>query len=187
MDLHQALRERRTVHTFAPTPVPRETVERAIESALLVPNHRMTEPWGFSWPGPQTRQAIFEVGCALKSPDRPLDDAGRAQLAEKFLTPPELLVLRQKLAARPDVRQEDYASVACAAFAIMLALWSEGIGAKWSTGAVTVAPDTYRLLGVDPQNEAIVGFLWIGYADTEARETKPPRRRALDACVSRLP
>ena len=64
----------------------------------------------------------------------------------------------------------------------MLSLHAQGIGTKWSTGGVTKHPDTYALLGVDAEQERIVGFLWAGYAATVPAPEKP----ALAPLVTRL-
>jgi hypothetical protein len=44
----------------------------------------------------------------------------------------------------------------------MLYLWQRGIGVKWTTGGITRQQRFYELLGVDPANEAVVGFFWYG-------------------------
>jgi len=59
--------------------------------------------------------------------------------------------------------QEDYGACCCAIQNLMLALWSEGIGVKWSTGAVTRDPAFYDLIWADPARERVVAMLWYGY------------------------
>jgi hypothetical protein len=68
----------------------------------------------------------------------------------------------------------------------MLSFWSEGLGSKWSTGAVTTDERTYRALGVDPASESIVGFLWAGHA-AKIDLPKPRRRRALAEVLRSVP
>lgn len=47
MDLEQALRERRSVRAYRPTPVPRELVTKIMEAAIHVPSSSNVQPWSF--------------------------------------------------------------------------------------------------------------------------------------------
>ena len=77
-------------------------------------------------------------------------------------------------------------TVACAVQNAMLSFWSEGLGSKWSTGAVTTDERTYATLAIDSGTEEIVGFLWAGHA---AREDlpKPRRRRSMEEILRSVP
>ncbi len=179
--------ERRTVQDYRQGALPDGALQRALEAALSAPNHRMTEPWRFIQVGPAARQALFEIGADLKgTPEAPLAGAARDRLAAKMLNPAELLVVCQLQAEKPEIAQEDYAAVACAVYAAMLSLWSEGIGSKWSTGGVTTDPRTYACLGVDPAQQRIVGFVWVGH-DARPEAPKPKRRRGLDQVFRSVP
>jgi nitroreductase len=181
------LTERRTVQDYRQGALPDGALQRALEAALSAPNHRMTEPWRFIQVGPVARQALFEIGADLKSaPGTPLAGPARDRLAAKMLSPAELLVVAQTKAEDAEVAQEDYAAVSCAVYAAMLSLWSEGIGSKWSTGGVTTDPRTYACLGVEPAEQSIVGFVWVGY-DARPEAPKPRRRRGLDQVFRAVP
>ena len=185
--LQKLIAERKTVQDYRQGALPEGALTRALEAATAAPNHRMTEPWRFVQVGPQGRQTLFEVAADLKSaPGAPLAGQARDRLAAKMLVPSELLVICQTTAEDPEVAREDYAAVACAVYAAMLSLWSEGIGSKWSTGGVTTDERTYGCLGVDPSQQAIVGFLWVGL-DARAEAPKPRRRRALDQILRSVP
>ena len=121
----------------------------------------------------------------------------RTKQGAALLVVPFLLMLGCKDAAKetpapqtqaedPEVAREDYAAVACAVYAAMLSLWSEGVGSKWSTGGVTTDARTYACLGVDPAEQTIVGFLWVGH-DARAEAPKPRRRRGLDQVLRSVP
>src|ERR687896_2186417 len=47
MDVIQAIETRQSVGRVKQDPVPRELIERILESAVHAPNHRITEPWRF--------------------------------------------------------------------------------------------------------------------------------------------
>jgi len=174
--LHQLLRERRTIHEFAAGALPQGALERALTAAILAPNHRLTEPWRFIRTGPVTRRALLELGLSrvTRGGTVALPPSARETIRRTIENPAELLVVTQVLDARPAVAAEDYAAIACAVQNMMLALWAEGIGSKWSTTELIDQPETYELLRVDAAGERIRGFLWLGHP---AREEPPKVRR----------
>lgn len=185
MNLQQLIADRRTVHDYRVEPLPEGAVERALTAALAAPNHRMTEPWRFVRVGPVARDRLVEISAALKSGGAGLSGPALDKLRAKMLSPAELIVVCQVRSEDPTLTREDYAAVACSIQSAMLAWWAEGIGSKWSTGAVTTDARTYEALGVDPSLEEIVGFLWAGYSVREA--PKPRRRRALTEVLRVVP
>ena len=47
MELEEAIQSRRSVGRVKQDPVPKELIERILESAVHAPNHKITEPWRF--------------------------------------------------------------------------------------------------------------------------------------------
>jgi nitroreductase len=174
--IHDIIRQRRTVHEYADRPLPEGLLARALETALSAPNHGLTEPWRFVRVGPETRRLLIGIGVELatKSGREPLSALAQARLIKTVINPAELVVVSQVLDADASVREEDYAAVACAIQNLMLALWAEGVGSKWSTEDVMSHPRVYSALGLQPAEQRIVGLLWIGYA---ARDDLPKARR----------
>lgn len=186
MNLQELIADRKTVHDYRPGPLPEGALERAITAALAAPNHRMTEPWRFVRVGPAARQVVADISIALKGGAEKLGDAGLQKLRAKTLDPSELLVVCQVRNADENVAREDYAAVACAVQNAMLSFWSEGLGSKWSTGGVTTDDRTYRALGIDRDQELIVGFLWVGHA-ARPELPKPRRRRSVADVLRTVP
>lgn len=93
-------------------------------------------------------------------------------LREKYEHPAELVVVSQVLDDDDFRRREDYAATACAIQNFCLSLWAEDIGSKWSTGSMTRDERTYEMLGIDPDDERIVAFVWAG---VPADVPDPPR------------
>ena len=187
MDCYEVITNRCTVHNYAPGPVDQPVLERALLAAVAAPNHRMTEPWRFVRVGPESRRELVGISRRLKeeASGAALGEAAVAKLEAKMLNPGELLVVCRVRQPDPEGEREDYAAVACAVYGLMLALWQEGLGSKWSTGQVTKDPCTYSLLGVDSEAEEITGFIWVGRA--EGRTPKPRRRRALADVLREVP
>ncbi len=186
LTLQELIADRRTIHDYRPGPLPDGAVERAVAAAAAAPNHRMTEPWRFVRVGPQTRAVLLDIAAELKGGAASLGEGGWKKLQAKMLDPAELLVVCQVRQQNPGVAREDYAAVACAVQNAMLSFWAEGLGSKWSTGAVTTDERTYRALGIDALQEEVVGFLWAGHA-AKLDLPKPRRRRALDEVLRSVP
>jgi nitroreductase len=183
--LEQLVLSRATVHDYAPEPIPEVLVERALQLALAAPNHRLTEPMRFVLVGAQTRRRIADISVELKSKKGAMSERVEAEIRYKIETPPVLVVLCRVRHDNPNVGREDYASIACGVQSMMEWLWAQGIGSKWSTGAVTTAQATYEALGVSEAEQEIVGFLWLGKPAATPR--KPERKLALAQAVRRLP
>ncbi len=184
-EVHRALRERRTAHEYTSAPLPEGALRRAIDAAAAAPNHRMTEPWRFRQVGPVTRNQLLELYLELKTAKSgTLTEAQRQRLQDKFMNPAELLVVSRVRDDDPAVAREDYAAVACAVQNLMLALHVEGVGTKWTTGAVTREDRTYDVVGVDFETERIEGFVWAGIA---IAGDKPVRRLGREDLLVELP
>lgn len=169
MEIYEAIRQRRTIKTFTPEPVPKGLLERVLETAVWAQNHRLTQPWRFRRIGPQTREALaFAIEAA-----RP-----------KIMNPPELVAVSNIIANDEAVRREDYAATACALQNIALAAHSEGLGSIWSTGKHTRDPQAYPILRIDPAREEIIGFIAFGFPETVP---PAPSRKPLREVLEYLP
>ena len=184
MNVHEALLNRVTVHNYEQTDIDDEVVERAIEAAVAAPNHKMTEPWRFVRVGRGTRTKLLPIAIELKArkSGREPNDALTAAVTKKIINPAELIVVCQVRTDDAFTSKEDYAAISCAIENMLLSFHADGIGSKWGTGGVTRDPRTYEILGVDPEDEAIVGFVWAG---TPAGNTKKLRRRMAARDVTR--
>ena len=166
------IRSRRTIYAFKPELPPRETVVRAIELARWAPNHRLTEPWRFYWLGSETAEAIARLNADLVTKQKGRA-AGQAKL-ERWRTIPGWIVVTCENSADPIRAREDLVACACAIQNLSLYLWSEGIGTKWNTGAVTRDPAFYDIIWADPEQEMVVGLLWYGYPHEIPKTARKP-------------
>jgi nitroreductase len=182
--LSAVIGSRCTVHNYDAAPVPESLVERALELWMAAPNHHMTEPWRFVLVGKESRSRLADIAVDIKQAKKPLSEKAESDVRAKIETPPVLIVPCRVRHDKPDVEREDYAALACGAQNAMLWFWAHGFGSKWSTGAVTTAPDTYSLLGV-PKEHEIVGFMWVGRASSECQ--KPRRKLSLPDALRRVP
>lgn len=186
INIESLIQQRRTIHEYSAEPVEEALILKALELALWAPNHRLTYPWYFTWVGPSTRQSIADLTVQLKSTtkDKEMSEALKQALRAKSLAAPVLIVVHMPKSPDPFVAQEDYASVAAGLQNAALYLWTHGLGSKWSTGAITRHTKIYEWCQIDPHQQEVVGFFWIGYPQT----TPPiPTRPQLSAHLQKTP
>mmetsp|Transcript_7869 Transcript_7869/g.12820 ORF Transcript_7869/g.12820 Transcript_7869/m.12820 type:complete len:248 (+) Transcript_7869:46-789(+) len=171
-----ALASRRSVVKYDTSkPVPEDVTNRALEAAILAPNHFMSEPWRFYVCGAETKEKL-----------RGLNEDKR-KMAEGV---PEMLVVT--IASEHDLSEklglEDHAAVAAATQNFMLSLAADGVGSKWMTGALGAAPEDVLAAVGAPDGQKLMGVIWYGYPAKPLAETKaPPRKKGLEGVVTRLP
>ena len=180
MHVHEAIRNRRSIFHFRAELVPPEMLERLVGFGIWAPNHHLTEPWRFTILGETVRQALAERYGDLQMTKAPADAGGeirerlRSAGVAKFLSKPTIVVVSCLQQGDEQRRREDYAATCCAVQNIQLAAWAEGIGMQLSTNALIHDPQTYTLLGIDPEQEPIVAFLYMGYpAEIPIRQRRP--------------
>ena len=170
VSIDQLIFNRRTIHEFKSDVIPpREKIIRAIDLAQWAPNHRLTQPWHFYILGPETTRMAIELNAQITK-EKNGDRAAKIK-QERWSRIPGWLVMTCQTSENTVRKQEDYAACCCAAQNIMLYLWQEGIGVKWTTGDLTRDQRFYELIRLDPAKEMIVGLFWYGYA-AEIPETK---------------
>jgi nitroreductase len=154
------LRGRRSIDLFAADPVGTDVVLAAIEVARWAPNHRLTEPWRFYLMGRETLRAFVDLAVELEVAAKG-ERAGPVRRA-RLEAVPGMLVLTSARSEDALLERENYAACCCAAQNLMLYLWRQGIGVKWTTGGITRQQRFYELLGVDSKKESLVGLFWYG-------------------------
>ena len=163
MEISEAIKKRRTIHSFSKKSVPSEIVEKAIFAANQAPCHRKTFPWRFTRIGIKKRELLYQLQLTLKFGEKPINDSNLKKIREKMLNPSHLLIASQLCNENQAQKHEDYAACACAIQNLSLSLVEDDVGCKWSTGKITRDPNTYRLAEINPIEEEIIGFIWIGY------------------------
>lgn len=174
------LRGRRTINLFEAEPVREETLLRAIEVARWAPNHRLTEPWKFYVISPETKERIARCAADIDAAAKG-ERVGQARY-ERMMSVPAGFVLTSGIGNGELMDLEDHAAACCAAHNLMLYLWSQGIGVKWTTGEVTREPTFYDLLGIDATLERVVGYFWYG----TPRIVPEQKRRPVEDIVIRV-
>jgi nitroreductase len=175
MDVFEAIRERRSIKRFLARPVGRAEIERVLEAAVLAPNHRLTQPWGFVVLGPEAKRRYAETRARLKTGG--VEAAGkaeekRARIIEETLEIPQVIAVTSFVDADPVTREEDYAATWMAIQNLLLAATALGLGTKVVTGDVIGDDEMRAALGV-ARDHRIVAFIHMGVA----AEVPAPKRR----------
>ena len=180
--LEDLITSRRTTHNFIPNKIPEKSlIIEAIRIACWAPNHHLTQPWRFYLLGQETITSICELNREI------MKDTNETDIVdEKFKRwqniPGWIIVTCQK--SKDDTTyQEDYAACCCAIQNLMLFLWSNEIGTKWSTGKVIRDDRCYDIAWIDRKSEQIVGLIWYGYP----AETTNTLRKNLKQVLTELP
>ncbi len=173
---------RRTVPLFRPPTPPAGLIHEALALACWAPNHHLTEPWRFYLLGPEARERIIALNSRLIEVTK---GAGAAEKKrQRWQQMPGWLLVTSRRGRDEVEEEENFAACCCAMQNCALALWTRGIGMKWTTGAVARHPDFLPQLGVDPATERLVGLFWYGYPATVP---KAQPRRPLSAVLTERP
>ncbi|MBM10455.1 MAG: hypothetical protein CL759_00010 [Chloroflexi bacterium] len=162
MSVYHAIYQRRTAWKFKDEPVSRSAIERMLDAAVWVPNHRMTEPWRFfvSEKGSEMRLNIGKLAYDTTF-ERTGDEKRSINSYEKIIGPPYLICLYAIPGEDEVSTQENYASVCCAGQNISLAGTAEGLSVAWDTGGACRNPNLKQVLGAD-EDWIMVTMLLIG-------------------------
>ena len=179
MEVSEAIVTRQSVNRVKQDTVPKESLERILESAVHAPNHKITEPWRFHvFTGKgrgefaRARAKLAEI-MADEEGEEPDLAAGRVSRERKkaFRAPAVIAVISR--VGRDEVETlENYAACSAAIQNMQLTAHSLGLASIWRTGSVAYHSFMRDFLGLG-DGDKIVAYLYVGYPDMGER----PRRR----------
>jgi nitroreductase len=186
MNVTDAIAQRRSIKKFEHRPVTRDEIEFLLDTAVLAPNHHLTQPWRFYVLGPDARRAY---GLALgdrkarKVPDADTANAVRQKTATEYHDLPGLIAVAMVVHENAETREEDYAAVMQAVANITLAAVERGLGTHIRTGAVMDDPAARAAIGAR-DGERIVAMLSVG---VPAEVPTPRPRQAATSVTTWMP
>jgi nitroreductase len=179
LEVDRAIETRRSVGRVKQEPVPRELVEKVLESAVHAPNHKITEPWRFHvFAGKgrgelaRARAELAKIQAETEGEEEGLA-AGRISRERKkaFRAPVVVAVISR--GGRDEVETlENYAACAAAVQNMQLTAHALGLATIWRTGLQAYHPYMRDFFGLE-DGDKIVAYLYLGYPDVGER----PRRR----------
>ncbi len=183
MEVNHAIETRRSIGRVKQDPVPRELVEKVLESAVHAPNHKITEPWRFHVFAGKGRGEFARARAELARLQAEAEGeeeefaAGRISRERKkaFRAPVVIAVVSK--GGRDEVETlENYAACAAAVQNMQLTAHSLGLGVIWRTGPVAYHEHMREFFGLG-DGDRIVAYLYVGYPDMGER---PRRRKPVD-------
>ena len=177
---YEPLFARRSVVAYKQQEVPAEVVQRALEAAILAPNHFLTEPWRFYLIGPEARTRLLALNPAKQETFEKVPGWMIVTLVPSELAADGSLSTKKGL--------EDHVAVACAVQNFMLSLAADGVASKWMTGALGSPPEAVmRAVGADAATEHFMGAIWYGFpeAPLSADAKAPARKKGLEGVLTR--
>ena len=163
--------------TFFPWDCVANEDERAIEVGCWAPNHHRTEPWRFYLLGTLARKQIIDRNTDLVRAAQ--GDRAAEIKRQRWLEVPGWLLMTCLRSDDTQREREDYAACCCAAQNMMLTLWADGVGCKWTTGAIIRDPDLFHMLGLHAAREFVVGLFWYGRPATLTEQQRRPLAQVL--------
>ena len=157
MELTQLIKERRSIQIFEEREVSLELVKELLDTAVWVPNHRMTQPWRFIIVHGEARKRIAE----LKG--KPGDASFNVNYYNKMMGVPMFIAVVIEENPVVGIREEDYSSASCIIQNLSLLAWEQGLGMIWKSYGHMHEAAYRNALGIQP-GERVVGSLHVGYA-----------------------
>ena len=164
-----AIQSRRTIFNFKLEKPARDKIEEILAFGIWAPNHRLTEPWRFTIIGEETKLILAERyrEIQIEKVAEHADEQQQKNVGQKgynkFMSKPVIVAVSYVKSGNNFEQREDYAATCCAIQNIQLAAWNHGIGMQWSTGPITREAETYTLIGINYEEEEVIGFLYTGY------------------------
>ena len=168
MHTEQAIRTRRTIKAYDPTPVDRQVLDELFELARWAPNHHLTNPWRFRVLGPEALSRLKK--------------AAGPEAAAKLDRAPTLVVASVAQSGEDVQDEEDAAAATIAAYIVLLGAHARGLAGYWRTPEVLRTPGGRAACGL-PEAERFLGLLHLGHA---RQDKAPPERAPVDEFVTYL-
>ncbi|MEM2920892.1 MAG: nitroreductase family protein [Candidatus Bathyarchaeia archaeon] len=154
MDVHEALRIRRSVRAYEERPVPKEALDRILEAGRLAPSARNRQPWHFIVVTDAEKRKVI----------------AKAPFAKFVAEAPVVIVGLGDAKASPRWYMVD---VAIALENMVIAATAEGLGTCWIGGFIE---DELRKLLEIPEDLKIVALVSVGYPRMGISSEIPPSR-----------
>jgi len=178
MSVIEAITTRRSVPQFKPDPVPKELIQRLLDAAVWVPNHRMTEPWQFYVLGETTKRKFAEIRRDLRkqslpNPDAPEVKPALQKIVDDTVNTPVIILVTSRGHTDPELQEENYWATFGAVYAFMLAAWAEGLGTYFRTGPIRQYPLLRQMLNLE-DDQRIIGVVYAGYPAVVPQKQRTP-------------
>lgn len=170
MDILQAIKNRRSIHSFQEKEVPEHILTEIFSYASYAPTHYMKEPWNIKvYEREGKAPFISEI---MKSYQRiGLFDTGSDEKTEKMIQSmsefllkiPHHALIYLPIEEDPVRYEEEYAAVCAFIQNAQLAAWKFGVGMLWTITPYMHDPGFAEAIGLSAEREKIAAVMQIGY------------------------
>jgi nitroreductase len=179
LEVNRAIETRQSIGRVRQDPVPRELVEKILESAVHAPNHKLTEPWRFHvfigkgrGEFARARAELARLQARAEGEEEEFAAGRISRERKKAFRAPVVIAVISK-GGRDEVETlENYAACAAAVQNMQLTAHSLGLASIWRTGTFAYHPYMRDFFELE-ENDKIAAYLYLGYPDMSER----PRRR----------
>lgn len=175
MEAIDAIRTRHSIGKVKPDPVPRELIEKLLDSGNQAPDHHRVRPWRFFV---LTGEALNRLGDAMaashreRKPDLPAENYEKTR-ALPHRAPLIIAVGVDKPGEERIIEIENICAAAAACENILLAANALGLAGHWRTGTYARDEMVKELFGLEP-DQHLIAFLYIGFPTGEATVNERP-------------
>lgn len=174
MNIHEAIKTRRSIPLVTEQTVPEHLIEQIIEAGTYAPNHHKSEPWRFFVLRGDGRKKLGKVlGEITRSQqEEPLSEDSLAKIERSERNPlraPVIIAVGVEPGVEDKIiEKEEFAAVSSAVQNMLLTAHALGLGAVWRTGAICYNPKVRDFFGLSEKGE-ISAFIYLGYPDFEPK------------------
>ncbi len=183
MELKDAIRGRRSVRKYKPTPVSKETIMELYEMASWAPSGMNRQNWFFVAVTGEYVKKVAEI-C-----HQGYKEYIGSKVSSVFSHKPQVVKETTSFFATlggapvvvfayaepgPESQFTDVQSVSAAIQNMLLAAYDMGLGTCWMTGPLNKEKEFNQLLGVE--GKKLVALITLGYPD---ETPKPPKRKGV--------
>src|SRR3990172_11011132 len=177
---HELCLQRCSIRAFKPDPIPRETIDKIMKTAISAPSSMDRQPWMFYILTDQMRDRLAHLHTAILTPEK--EERLRAAYGEEGIE--KRRKLYSNLGNAPvavvcftDIVDEkpDKVSAALACENLILAANAEGYGALMMGSSLGIKDEISYLCGVDHNKMELVMCILIGTSN-ESPDAKERRK-----------
>ena len=181
LDTLTAIRTRRAIKEYLPTPIPQEWIAELIGAAVWAPNHHLTHPWRFHVFTGEGRERLvsarYQAGVmGFQQKGEPVPDNALEFARAKCYSAPVLLIVSMATNPDPIMDRENYAACWCAIQNLLLAGTARGLATYPSTGDWVNHNFLGPVLGLT-ETERPVACIFIGYSEQPAMGKRLPAEK----------
>ena len=177
MNIHEAIKTRRSKPLLTDKAVAKELIEQIIEAGTYAPNHFRTEPWRFFVLAGEGRTKLGDVFVEIEKSNQedPESETSKKRIERNQKNPlrsPIIIAVGVEPGDRHNlILKEEFAAVSASVQNMLLTAHALGLGAIWRTGAICYNPKVTEFFGLSEKGE-IVGFIYLGYSEVEPAPIK---------------